>query len=130
MKRYIQATKESSNGVFWYVDDEEELLAYPFGTVYSPSGIAKSGDTYNHKKLWADLKPKGSKVPFNYYPRGRVDWDRLGRATIFVNQHVPESIIDDVKVEFGIRPSDACKVQFDFSDHYKCHLDDGWVAEK
>lgn len=130
MKRYIQAAKESSNGVFWYIDDEDKLLAYPFGSVDSPQGIAKAGDTYNHKKLWEDLKPRGTKVAFNYYPRGRVDWDKLGRATIFVNPNVSEETLNEVKLEFGIRPSDDCRVQYDFSDHYKCHLDDGWRAEK
>lgn len=126
MKRYVKAAKEASNGIFWYIDDEDELLCYPFGSVDSPNGIAKSGDTYNHKKLWEDLKPKGSKVPYNYYPRGRVDWDRLGRPTIFLNPNINERIVIRIKMEFGIRGTDDCKVQYDYSNHYKCHLDDGW----
>lgn len=130
MKRYISAAKESSNGIFWYIDDEDVLLAYPFGSVNSPSGIAKSGDTYNHKRLWADLKPKGAKYSYNYYPRGRVDWDRLGRATIYLNPNVPESVISKIKAEFGIRPSDDCRIQYDYSEHYRSHLDEGWRADK
>lgn len=123
MKRYITAAKESRNGIFWYLDDSEELLAYPFGSIDCPSGIAKSGDTYNHKRFWEELKPVGSKKPYNYYPRGRVDWDSLGRATIYVNPNIDEDVLNEVKVAFGIRPSDECKIRYDFSDHYRCHLD-------
>ena len=130
MKRVVVGAKESSNGVFWYIDDEHELLAYPYGSIYSPSGVAKSGSTYNHKRLWNDLRPKGSKVPYNYYPRGRVDWDKLGRATIFANPNIDDNTIAKVKTAFGIRPSDDCKIQYDYSNHYRSHLDDGWVAER
>lgn len=130
MKRLIVAAKESTNGIFWYNDDTEELLSYPFGSVNSFDGIAKSGNTYNHKRLWNDLKPLGSKRGYNYYPRGRVDWDNQGRATIFLNPNIAEDVISDIKREFGIRPSDECRVQFDYSNHYKCHLDEGWREER
>ena len=123
MKQYIKGAKEPSNGIFWYIDDEGELLSYPFGSVDTVSGIAKSGNTYNHKRLWEDIKPKGVRCAYNYYPRGRVDWDRLGRPTIYLNPNIPEDIINQVKVEFGIRPSDECKIQYDYSEHYKSHLD-------
>ena len=124
MKRYIQAAKESRNGIFWYIDDEDELLSYPFGSADTIDGIAKSGDTYNHKRLWEDLKPKGTKRKFDYYPRGRVDWDRLGRATIFLNLNIDdERIINQIKLDFGILPTDEYKIQYDYSNHYKCHLD-------
>ena len=129
MKRYIQAVKESVNGIFWYIDDEDELLCYPFGSAGN-IGLAKSGDTYNHKKFWKELTPKGCRRPYNYYPRGRVDWDRLGRPTIYINPNINEEVINQIKSDFGIRPSDECKIQYDYSNHYKCHLDDGWVADK
>lgn len=35
-------------GVFWIIDGR--MLAFSFDGTYS-EGIAKSGDTYNHKKL-------------------------------------------------------------------------------
>ena len=130
MKRYISAAKESSNGVFWIIDDEDRILAYPFGSADSPSGVAKSGNTYNHKRLWSDLKPLGTKKSYNYYPRGRVDWGNQGRPTIYLNPNIDESYINDIKLEFGIRPSDKCKIQYDYSDHYKCHLDDGWREDR
>lgn len=128
MKKYVIAAKESANGIFWYIDDQNKLLSYPFGTVDSPIGIAKSGDTYNHKRLWADLRP--SKKSYNYYPRGRVDWDKQGRATIYLNPNIPESVMPEIKIAFGIRPSDECRVEYDYSTHYRCHLDDGWCEER
>ena len=49
MKRYIKSmAKEPSRGVFWIIDDE--LLAFPF-MENDVNGIAKSGNTYNHKEL-------------------------------------------------------------------------------
>lgn len=40
--------------VFWLINGE--LFVLPFDGSY-PEGIAKSGDTYNHKKLWKYIKP-------------------------------------------------------------------------
>lgn len=59
-----------SRGVFWIIDDE--LLSFPFTDGFS-EGVAKSGNTYNHKRLWNEIKPHGCNKPYNYYPRGRVD---------------------------------------------------------
>lgn len=128
MKKYITAVKESTNGIFWYIDDTDELLSYPFGSVSTVAGIAKSGDTYNHKRLWPEIKPNNKS--YNYYPRGRVDWDNQGRATIYLNPNITDDhIINQIKSEFGIRHSDECKIEYDYSNHYRCHLDDGWKPE-
>ena len=131
MKVYIKAmAQEASKGVFWVLDDRYELLAFPFGSVDTYDGIAKSGDTYNHKRLWADIKPAGINKTFNYYPRGRVDWDSKGRAIIYMNPNIDDEWIPEIKRQFGIRPSTECRLEYDYSNHYKCHLDDGWVAER
>ena len=66
-------------GIFWVVNDE--LVAFPFGTVNSVNGIAKSGNTYNHKRLWNDLC-LDNKHPYNYYPRGRVVIDNKGKYSL------------------------------------------------
>lgn len=128
MKRYVHAAKEATNGIFWYLDDEDKLLSYPFGSVNSTEGIAKSGTTYNHKRFWNEFKI--SKKPYNYYPRGRVDWDALGRATIYLNPNIEESVINQIKLDFGIRNSDDYRIQYDYSNHYLCHLDEGWKPDK
>jgi hypothetical protein len=117
-------SKEMSRGVFWIIDGE--LLAFPF---YEDSavGIAKSGNTYNHKKLWSDIKPKGCNKPYNYYPRGRVDISNKGKAIIYMNPNIDESLIPLIKSEFGIRENPT--IRYDNSQHYKCYLDDGWKPD-
>ncbi len=71
----ISGNAPPMRGVFWVVD--EKLLAFPFCpdhplVPFYPEGIAKSGVTYNHEKLWNTLFGKKAK-PYNYYPRGRVE---------------------------------------------------------
>ena len=38
-----------------------------------------------------------------------------------MNPNIDESWISEIKSEFGLR--DDPKVNYDYSDHYKCHLD-------
>lgn len=121
-----EMAKEPSRGVFWVIDGK--LLSFPFfsGTDMI-GGIAKSGNTYNHKKLWPDIKPKGCNKPYNYYPRGRVEFTARRKARIFVNPNVDENIVREVKLDFGITgPAD---VIYDNSEHYKCYLDAGWKPD-
>ena len=125
MIKYIKSmAKEPTRGVFWVIDDE--LLAFPFveGDV---NGIAKSGNTYNHKKLWQDIKPRGCNKPYNYYPRGRVDFSNKGKSIIYVNPNIDESIIPEIKIEFGLR--DDPEIRYDNSQHYRCYMDDGWKPD-
>lgn len=125
MKIKIESmSKEMSRGVFWIIDGE--LLAFPF---YDDSavGIAKSGNTYNHKKLWSEIKPKGCNKPYNYYPRGRVDISNKGKAIIYMNPNIDESLIPLIKSEFGI--IDNPVIRYDNSQHYKCYLDEGWKPD-
>lgn len=124
MKRII-SSKEEARGVFWLIDDE--LLAYPYyegDTI----GISKSGNTFNHKKLWNDLKPFGNKHGYNYYPRGRVDFDNKGRPIVYMNPNIDEDILSKIKIEFGIRTTPV--IRWDYSNHYRCYLDDGFKEER
>ena len=114
-----------SRGVFWILDDR--LLAFPF---YEGDaiGVAKSGNTYNHKKLWNDVKPRGCNKSFNYHPRGRVDFDGKHRPVVYMNPNIDDSWIPDIKHEFGLREDPI--VRYDYSEHYKCYLDDGFHSER
>ena len=116
--------REASRGVFWVVDDQ--LLAFPFYDAYEGNGIAKAGNTFNHKKLWQDVKPAGCSKPYNYYPRGRVDLTAKG-SVIFLNPRIT-AFVPDIKVAFGLR--DEPRVILDGSDHYKCSLDEGWKPDR
>lgn len=122
MKVYINSmAKEMSRGVFWVIDDK--LLAFPF-MEDSLEGIAKSGNTYNHKKLWNDVKPRGCNKPYNYYPRGRVDISNKGKPIIYMNPNIDDALIPLIKSEFGLRSEPV--IRYNNSQHYKCYLDDGW----
>lgn len=116
-------SKELSRGVFWII--ENKLLAFPF--LDDNIGVAKSGNTYNHKKLWSEIKPHGCNKPYNYYPRGRVDISNRGKAIIYMNLNISDSWIPYIKSEFGIIESPI--IRYDYSQHYKCFLDDNWTPE-
>ena len=103
-------------GIFWVVDGE--LLAFPFDE-NDTEGIAKSGNTYNHKLLWELKKPCNK--PFDYYPRGRVEITKSGEVKIFMNPNIGEELIPLIKIAFGITTEP--KIIYDRSEHYKCHFD-------
>lgn len=103
-------------GVFWVV--EGKLLAFPFGES-ATHGVAKSGNTFNHRLLWEHVKPVNK--PFDYYPRGRVEINAKGAAVIYMSPHVESSFIDEIKAAFEITTEPI--VRYDHSEHYKCFLD-------
>ena len=103
-------------GVFWIVDDK--LFAYPFDET-ATEGIAKAGNTFNHKLLWESIRPCNK--PYDYYPRGRVDYNAKGVAVIYMNPHVGAEYIDEIKTAFGITAVPI--IRYDHSEHYKCYLD-------
>jgi len=125
MKTLIVAAKETCGGVFWVIDDE--LFAFPFNGKYL-DGVAKSGNTYNHKKLWPQVKPKGCNKSYNYFPRGRVHITNKGISQIYMNPTIDESIIPWIKQEFGLRDNPI--INYDYSEHYMCYLEDDWKADK
>lgn len=108
-------------GVFWIITQNRStsLLAFPFKGDETV-GVAKSGDTFNHELLWNSLKPK-MKQPFNYYPRGRVDFNSFGEATIYLSPCISRSWIPRIQKAFDLECEP--KIRWDFSEHYKCYLD-------
>ena len=50
------------HGVFWIIEDE--LKAYPFEEG-AEVGVARAGDTYNHRLLWDHVKPRKCRKPFD-----------------------------------------------------------------
>ena len=113
-----------SKGVFW--DICGQLLAFPFKENYFKSGLAKSGDTYAHKRIWSAVRPKGCNKPFNYYPRGRIEINSRGKAILYMNPNVDESWLPEIMAQFGL--AEYPRIIYDSSNHYKCYLDDGWKA--
>lgn len=117
---------QPSKGVFWVIDGL--LLAFPFRDDYFNSGLAKSGDTYAHKKLWLEVRPKQCNKSYNYYPRGRIEINSKGKAFLYMNPNIDESLIAEVMIQFGL--TEYPKIIYDNSNHYKCYLDEGWKSDK
>ena len=80
-------------GIFWVIDDSLIAFAFKEGAVH---GVAKSGVTFNHKAYWNWAKPAHCKKPYNYYPRGRVDYTNQGKPIIFMNPHVDEIFVSEI----------------------------------
>lgn len=104
-------------GVFWLIDGS--LYCYPFdGSI--TEGIARSGNTYNHRKLWEHIHPVGGKA-FDYYPRGRVEITAKGNAVIYMSPHIGGEYLPEISRVFEIIGTPA--VKYDHSEHYHCHFD-------
>ena len=94
-------------GVFWLIDGK--IRAVPFDEQKYEYGISKSGDSYVHRKIWKEIKPRKCRYPYNYYPRGRVE-------------------IDEIMKKFGL--VSIAKIIYDNSSHYRSYLDIGWKADE
>ena len=105
-------------GVIWVVDGK--LLAFPFREG-EQLGVAKSGNTYNHRLLWEHVKPQGCKKPFDYYPRGRVEINRQSVPILYMNPNIQESMLSKIMAAFDLRAQPV--VRYDHSRHYYCYLD-------
>lgn len=136
--KILKEDTELYKGIFWIVDqdDIESNKKYCFVIPCSSDGvstsvdnscIAKSGDTYNHKKYWSMLsKEYTHNKPFDYYPRGRVEIMN-GKATIYLNPNIAtQEIMDFIVEQFHLTKYNGInKVRLfvDGSEHYKCYLD-------
>ena len=106
------------NEIFWLI---EESLRFFIFDESSKIGVAKSGKTYNHKKLWEANNGFGTNKPFDYYPRGRVEYTNNGTPIIYMSPHIGSCYIDLIMNEFVITV--PAKIQYDYSAHYHCYLD-------
>lgn len=83
--------------------------------------LAKSGNTYNHKLVWEYVKPPKCNKPFDYYPRGRVDFTPKGKPVVYMNKHIGNEYIPEIIKKFGLTEEPIIRI--DGSNHYRCHLD-------
>ena len=105
-------------GVFWIIEDELKAYIFDENAQY---GVAKSGNNFNHKLLWDHVKPAKCRVPYDYYPRGRVEYNPKGRPVIFLNPGIDEKFVTEIKDAFKLNEEPIIKP--DGSDHYRSHLD-------
>ena len=109
---------EPKRGVFWLVEDELLIVPFEEGTEL---GLSKSGNNYNHRLLWEHVKPPKCNKTFDYYPRGRVEYNGKGKPVIYLNRNIDESHIQEIVERFGI--TETPRIHYDGSDHYKSHFD-------
>ena len=106
-------------GVFWIV--EGELFAFPFRDG-ATTGMAKSGNTYNHRLLWPYVKPERCRKPYDFYPRGRIDTNGKGKAVIYMNPNIDEKWIPVLCQLFELDETPI--IRYDYSKHYRSWMDD------
>ena len=113
-------------GVFWLIDGE--IWAVPFDNQKYKSGISKSGDSYVHRKIWEEIRPRKCRYPYNYYPRGRVEITSKNLCILYMNPNIGEEYMDEIMKKFGL--VSVSKIIYDNSSHYRSYLDTGWKADK
>ena len=113
-------------GVFWLIDGE--IWAVPFDEQKYEYGISKSGDSYVHRKIWKEIKPRKCRYPYNYYPRGRVEITSKNLCILYMNPNIGEEYINEIMKKFGLESVE--KIIYDNSSHYRSYLDIEWKADE
>ena len=71
-----------------------------------PRPNSKRGDNYNHKLTWYQHVPEELRrgKPYDWYPRGRVEIRRTGRATIYLNPDLAtDAVISYITEKFNLQ---------------------------
>ena len=121
-------------GVFWVRSlSGNDIIALRF--LSDENGVLTDGSLtskdINHQRLWERLDSViTGGVPYNFYPRGRVEL-RRGKALIFCSPHIcTEQLKKLITERFGLRAENGIKevlLKADGSAHYKCELDGGMI---
>ena len=121
-------------GVFWVRSlSGNDIIALRF--LSDENGVLTDGSLtskdINHQRLWERLDSVVTGgVPYNFYPRGRVEL-RRGKALIFCSPHIcTEQLKKLITERFGLRAENGIKevlLKADGSAHYKCELDGGMI---
>ena len=129
-----------NKGIFWFpcsTDQEGELvftgeiLAFliPCDEDGNPKAAAsfnsKNGCNNTHKNSWRTVTAGRTElrgIPWNYYPRGRVEISH-GKALVFMNPQIlnREDFLELIREAFGIGDMDV-RVKIDNSAHYQCGI--------
>ena len=119
-------------GVFWVRSlKESDMIALRF--LSDENGVLTdsrlTSKDINHQRLWERLDSViTGGVPYNFYPRGRVEL-RRGRALIFCSPHIcTEQLKTLITERFGLTTENGIKevlLKADGSAHYRCELDRG-----
>lgn len=102
----------AKRGLFWYVDGD--LLCFPV-SVDAADTIGR-----NHRRFWETLpRSLTHGVPYNYYPRGRVEL-RHGKAVVYLHPTLctPE-IFARIRQAFSLPDEMQVSFKADGSRHYR-----------
>ena len=58
---------------------------------------------------------------FDYYLRGRVDYNGKGKPVVYMSPHVDEKFVEEIEEAFQL--TEKPLIRYDGSEHYKCYLD-------
>lgn len=119
-------------GIFWVTDHNSEKPQLITVSVecsasgYSDSPVSyssKSGDNFNHKIEWQRLdRIVTNGLPYNYYPRGRVEI-KNGKAIIYMNPDInKENVIEEIIASFDLKKPNELQsvtIKSDGSKHYQ-----------
>lgn len=114
-----------SKGIFWFpcfVGAKGELV---FTDGIEACITPETAAPNTHKDSWK-AATAGRKdlrgIPWNYFPRGRVEISR-GRALVFMNPQILncENYLERIREKFGIGHMDI-RVRIDNSAHYHCTI--------
>ena len=119
-------------GIFWVTDhNSEKPQLITVSVECSASGYSdlpvsyssKSGDNFNHKIEWQRLdRIVTNGLPYNYYPRGRVEI-KNGKAIIYINPDInKENVIEEIIASFDLKKPNELRsvtIKSDGSKHYQ-----------
>ena len=121
----MQQRKRMSKGIFWFpcfVGAEGELI---FTDRIEARITSETAAPNTHKDSWKAVTA-GRKdlrgIPWNYFPRGRVEISR-GWALVFMNPQILncENYLERIREKFEIGHLDI-RVRIDNSAHYQCTI--------
>lgn len=108
-------------GLFFIVRNElllhscELAEAEPYGNFLNYS--------FSHDKVWRENYQKKYRVDFDYYPRGRIVYNKAEQCYILYYDGCIENEAKDMQNRFSDR---TCQISRD--EHYQCHMCcDGYV---
>ena len=121
-------------GVFWVRSLKEgDMIALRF--LSDENGVLTdsrlTSKDINHQRLWERLDSViTGGVPYNFYPRGRVEL-RRGKALIFCSPHICSEKLRTLIIErFGLTAENGIKevlLKADGSAHYQYGFDGGMI---
>ena len=89
----------NKRGMFWIAEEKVLISTY---VEEGLENLSRNSSPYSQKKLWERVRPERNFRKYDYYPRGRVDYDSSGRPVIILGKSVKKSFIPAIQEAFEI----------------------------